>query len=143
DWLEVTGPDGTVLARGHDRGNFGVSLAGDALVSSALAGRPLAAVTALSPPDTGLALLAASPVVFEGKILGAVRGGVRLDQTFVQRLKALPTADLAVFGAHGEGLASTFPGARLPSVDTSATAEVSIGGGPYRIGAVGLSGVHD
>ena len=140
DWLEVTGKDGTVLARGHDRGTFGIALASDPLVGAALTGQSMAAVTALAPPDTGLALLAAAPVLFEGRVLGSVRGGVRLDAPFVDRLKALTGADLAVLAPDGAQLASTFPRGTVAAPDTGATAEAALGGTPYRVGAIPLVG---
>src|SRR5438093_1177825 len=55
-WLELTDDKGTVLARGHDRGSFGMSLASDPLVAAALSGQTLSAITELTPPDSGLAL---------------------------------------------------------------------------------------
>jgi signal transduction histidine kinase len=189
DWLEVTDADGVVLARGHDRGTFGLDLARDPVIAAALAGQPLAAigqlgttdtlairepvtaeaadsaavatadtaviapapapVPTLAPPDSGLALLAASPVVFEGRVVGVVRGGERLDAPFLARLEALSGAKVAVVGASGEVLATTMDppaaklvAARIAHIGDDSTATLDLSGAPYRFGAFSLVGLE-
>src|SRR5690349_15170383 len=93
DLLEVTDAAGTVLARGQSRGDFGDSLASDPLVAAGRRGTSLAAVSQLAGPDSGLAILAAAPVVFEGQVLGVVRGGDRIDRSFIHRMRLLSGAD--------------------------------------------------
>ncbi len=150
DWLEIVGPDGSVLARGHDRGSFGLALAADPLVAGALTGQPLAAFVPLAPPDSGLALLAAAPVAFEGRILGAVRAGPLLDAGFVLRLHNLSGADVAVVGAGDRLLVSSFPsdpgeGGALARTASSAgpdsTAGLTLADVPYRMGGLPLEGI--
>jgi two-component system nitrogen regulation sensor histidine kinase NtrY len=136
DWLEVTDADGTVLARGHDRGSFGLALAEDPLVGAALTGQAMAAVTPLAAPDSGLALLAAAPIAFERQVLGSVRGGTLLDQDFVDRGRALTGADLAVLPSSGRTTASTFAGGP-PASDSG---ETVVAGIPYRVGSIPLVG---
>jgi signal transduction histidine kinase len=160
DRLEVTDAQGRVLARGHARGDFGDSLAADPLIAAGLTGSSLSAVSVLSPPDSGLAILAAAPVVFEGKVLGVVRGGDRFDRPFVTRLRLLSGADLAVIDSAGHEQATSFlpvdgrPDAVARTLDRAAapvpadqreevrdsTAELEIDGLPYRIGALPLVG---
>ncbi len=160
DWLEVTDPAGTVLARGHARGDFGVSLADDPLVAASMTGTPLAAVTTLVPPDSGMAILAAAPVMFEGRILGVVRGGELLDRSFATRLRMLSGADLAVIDSLGHEHATTFlpdpsgPGAvaralarprAAASPDSEAEARdstiaISLDDVPFRLGVLPLMG---
>jgi nitrogen fixation/metabolism regulation signal transduction histidine kinase len=153
-WLEVTDADGMVLARGHDRGAFGFSVADDPLVAAALTGLSLAAVIPLAPPDSGLALLAAAPVSFQGEILGVVRGGDLLDGTFVGHVHTLAGAEIAVLDSLGRTLASSLPAsaaafaaataARAPRADADAEEDTTLrivhDGVPYRVAAVPLAG---
>ena len=154
DWLEVTDPAGTVLARGHARGDFGVSLATDPLVAASMTGTPFAAVTALAAPDSGLALLAAAPVMFEGKVLGVVRGGSLIDRAFVTRMRLLSGADLAVIDSAGHEHATTFmPDPAHPVAQAldraprdsangapDSTVALNLEAVPYRIGELPLIG---
>jgi nitrogen fixation/metabolism regulation signal transduction histidine kinase len=165
DWLEVTDSAGTVLARGHSRGDFGVALADEPLVAAARRGTSLAAISNLVPPDSlgamadsGLAILAATPVVFEGNVLGVVRGGTRLDRSFANRLGILSGADIAVIDSSGQVRASTFipdptqpfavvraldgPTAPLDSgiVLRDSTREIRLESVPFRVGALNLMG---
>jgi nitrogen fixation/metabolism regulation signal transduction histidine kinase len=149
DWLEVTDAEGVVLARGHDRGTFGLELSEDPIIAAALSGQPLAAVSELAPPDSGLALLAANPVVFEGRVLGVVRGGVLLDTEFLTRLKALSGAELEVVGAGGAISASTLApdlgarvAARVAGLAPDSTVAFELERVPYRLGALPLVGLE-
>ncbi|MGH7724142.1 MAG: ATP-binding protein [Candidatus Eiseniibacteriota bacterium] len=138
DWLEITGPDGVVLARGHDRGSFGLNLSSDPLIAGALTGQPLSAFVPLVPPDSGLALLAAAPVTFEGRVLGTVRVGPLLDSGFVLRLRNLSGAHLAVVGPSERLFVSSFP---ADGRDTHALARAAAAAGPESTATLTLSGV--
>jgi nitrogen fixation/metabolism regulation signal transduction histidine kinase len=148
DWLEVTDKEGVVLARGHDRGTFGVDLSHDPIIAAALSGQPLSAIGEFAAPDSGLALLAASPVVFEGRVLGVVRGGVLLDAGVLARLEALSGVELAVVGADGRVVASTLGADDARRVATAlrpvagdSTIALELYGVPYRLGAIPLPGL--
>ncbi len=166
DWLEVTDSAGIVLARGHARGDFGISLAEDPLVAAARRGTSLAAISTPTPPDSAitaadssLAVLAAAPVVFEGSVLGVVRGGALLDRSFIHRLRLLSGADIAVIDSAGRERASTFlpdssqpqavvhaldrPTAFDPSDTTEvpdSTREIRLEAVPFRVGSFALMG---
>lgn len=162
DRLEVTDSSGIVLARGHARGDFGDSLAIDPLVAAGRRATSLAAVSMLTAPDSGLAILAASPVVFEGNVIGVVRGGQLLDRPFIHRLRLLSGADIAVIDSAGRERASTFlpdstqPRAvvsaldRAPAITPAAhdsetiahdsTSEIRLETVPFRVGALSLTG---
>jgi two-component system, NtrC family, nitrogen regulation sensor histidine kinase NtrY len=146
DWLEVANDSGSVLARGHDRGAFGFPVADDPLVAAALTGQSMAAVVPLAPPDTGLALLAAAPVVFEQQVIGIIRGGDRLDRAFVTHVHTLAGAQVTVFGQDGALLATSLPasaaGQLVGAVPMSPDSAVRIvaDGVPYRIAVLPLAG---
>jgi nitrogen fixation/metabolism regulation signal transduction histidine kinase len=147
DWLEVANDSGFVLARGHDRGAFGFSVADDPLVAAARTGQSLASVVLLAPPDTGLALLAAAPVVFEETVIGVIRGGERLDRAFVTHVHTLAGAQVAVLAQDGQLLASSLPDAAsaalahvtAPTSPDSALRVVA-DGVPYRVAGLPLAG---
>jgi nitrogen fixation/metabolism regulation signal transduction histidine kinase len=160
DRLEVTDANGTVLARGHARGDFGDSLAQDPLIAAGRRGTSLAAISPFAGPDSGLAILAAAPVVFEGAVLGVVRGGDRIDRTFIHRMRMLSGADLAVIDSSGNETASTFlpdstqPRAVVTALDRpteiaptdsgaapqDSTREIHLHDVPFRVGALALAG---
>ncbi|MEO6463695.1 MAG: HAMP domain-containing protein, partial [Candidatus Eisenbacteria bacterium] len=146
DWLEVANDSGSVLARGHDRGAFGFPVADDPLVGAALTGQAMAAVVPLAPPDTGLALLAAAPVVFEQQVIGIIRGGDRLDRAFVTHVHTLAGAQVTVFGQDGRLLATSLPasaaGRLVGAVPMSPDSAVRIvaDGVPYRVAVLPLAG---
>jgi nitrogen fixation/metabolism regulation signal transduction histidine kinase len=146
DWLEVADDSGFVLARGHDRGSFGFPVADDPLVAAALTGQSMAAVVPLVAPDTGLALLAAAPVVFAGEVVGMVRGGDRLDRAFVTRVHTLAGAQVAVIAPDGSLLASSLPpgaaGALVRAIAASPESALRVVAGdvPYRVASLPLAG---
>jgi signal transduction histidine kinase len=146
DWLEVVDDSGHVLARGHDRGAFGFPVADDPLVAAALTGQSMASVVPLSPPDTGLALLAAAPVAFETEVIGVIRGGDRLDHAFVTHVHALAGAQVAVIAPDGRVLASSLGGplgsalARATPTAPDSAIRVDAAGVPYRVASLDLPG---
>jgi len=154
DWLEVTDKAGIVLARGHARGDFAESLATDPLIAAAIAGQALTAIAPLATPDSGLALLAAAPVTFEGQFIGVVRGCDRLDRAFASRLATLSGAAVAVIDSAGHEGATTFPVAignpvaledsltlrRRADGSVDSTREVTLDDVPYRVGDFQLEG---
>ncbi len=156
-WLEVTDAEGMVLARGHDRGAFGFSVADDPLVAAARTGLSLAAVVPLAAPDSGLALLAAAPVTVQGTIVGVVRGGDLLDRSFVGHVHTLAGAQIAVLDSAGRSLAASLPEGALAfaaataprppaaakadeAAEEDSTTRIVFDGVPYRVAAVPLEG---
>ncbi len=146
DWLEVANDSGIVLARGHDRGAFGFLVADDPLVAAALTGQSMAAVVPLAPPDTGLALLAATPVVFENVVIGVLRGGDRLDHAFVTHVHTLAGAQVAVVGPDGRllvaslGAAAATSLARATASSPDSALRIVADGVPYRVASLPLAG---
>jgi len=146
DWLEVADDSGFVLARGHDRGTFGFSVREDPLVAAARTGQSMAAVVALAAPDSGLALLAAAPVVFAEEVVGVVRGGDVLDRSFVTHVHTLSGAQVAVLLTDGRVMASSLPQdataalARAVVASPDSARRVTAGGVPYRVASLPLAG---
>jgi two-component system nitrogen regulation sensor histidine kinase NtrY len=103
DFLAVQGPDGGVLANdaSHEIGPRGVSLTRTA------------------------------PIVFEGRPVGAVVGGLAVDSTLLAAMKRAGGIDLVLQDADGEVLAST-AGAGIDSVPAApVVARVKLGGRSY------------
>jgi nitrogen fixation/metabolism regulation signal transduction histidine kinase len=104
--------------------------------------------------------MAAAPVVFEGAVIGVVRGGVLLDRGFIHRMRLLSGADIAVIDSAGQERVSTFlPDSTQPRAVVNAldkvfppeprdsgdappdtTREIRLEGVPFRVGALALSG---
>ena len=65
---------------------------------------------------SGLALDARAPVLYAGGRVGAVRGGVRVDSTFLARLQRLSGLELLLRDAQGRVLATTLRGREAPAM---------------------------
>jgi signal transduction histidine kinase len=81
---------------------------------------PVAADSGLSvlamPNTSGLALDARAPIVYAGARVGLVRGGVRVDSTFLARLQRLSGLELLLRDAQGHVLATTLRGREAPAM---------------------------
>jgi len=96
DFATVTNPKGVVLFRSHNPEKFGDSVAAQANVASAMKGKALAAVeqgTAIP-----LSARAGAPVYLEGKMVGVISTGIRLDTpAFVDAMKDRFGTDFTIF----------------------------------------------
>ncbi len=97
--LIVVDNDGRVLARGEDRERVGDSLSSDGMVERGLLGKEVASVVVkdgvLSPE---VLVKAVSPVVVDGKTVGAVVAGIKIDNAFVDGIKLATGLEAAVYG---------------------------------------------
>jgi two-component system, NtrC family, nitrogen regulation sensor histidine kinase NtrY len=111
DYLAIVGPDGKVLARGHDPGLFGDDLSGDPVFAEALKGQKVQSLAKIH--DSGediLTVVAMTPIWFENReLIGVLVGGTSLDEEFCSHLRDLSGAEILLV----EGnilLAKTIPG---------------------------------
>lgn len=96
DFITVTGPDGTVLARAHESGQSGGSAASRPTVAQALKGNAASALELGG--DAPLAAAGSAPILLDGALVGAVQTGVRLDRTdFVDDVKKRFDVDVTIF----------------------------------------------
>ncbi len=97
--LIVVDKDGQVLARGEDKERLGDSLSSDVLVRRGLADQEVVSVVvkdgALAPE---VLVRAVVPIIFEGNNIGAVITGLKIDNTFVDGIKAATGLEAAVYG---------------------------------------------
>jgi len=141
NYLVVVDPEGKILAQGHETSMFGVSLAEDQIVRQALLGQQVhsLALRNLSGSDE-LMLLAAAPVWFKNRAIGAVIGGNIFDEAFLNDLKALSGAEL-ILSVNNQIRESTIAGQtdRL-AIDTSSNriSSINLGGVPFKSGSFGL-----
>jgi len=95
-----------VVARGEDAQKYGDSLSGDAAVTKALSKEDVSGIIVsegvLSPE---LSVRAATPIVSNGTVLGAVLVGTQLDTAFVDGLKHSTGLEASLYG--GTQLSST------------------------------------
>jgi len=146
DYLIIVDPRGDVLAQGHDPTIFGISLADDMVVSEALSGQQVHSLGVRDfKGEPEMMLLAASPVWFKNRSIGAVIGGIIIDDSYLYDLKELSGAEL-ILVRDGIIKGSTIPGNldQVP-VDTSSNkiSSVDLGGVPYKFGAFGLTDFSD
>lgn len=107
-FLAVTDQNGNVLMRAEDREKIGDNLGSDSVIKSALSGKKLSTVIAVS----GIFLptvevKAAVPIVTYGVVRGAVATGFLVDNAFVDGVKSTTGLDVAVF-ADRRRAATTF-----------------------------------
>jgi nitrogen fixation/metabolism regulation signal transduction histidine kinase len=95
---------------------------------------------------SGLALDARAPIPYAGASVGWVRGGVRVDSTFLARLRRLSGLELLLRDAGGRVLATTLAGREAPAMRPAdpSIGRVHLGGQTYltrevdlRLGAEG------
>lgn len=87
-FLIITSDSGQVLARGEDRERIGNSLSDDPLVKRALLNQPASSVVTrdgVLAPEISIA--AATPIVKDGTVIGAVMMGTTIDNAFADGVK--------------------------------------------------------
>ena len=92
------------------------------------------------PSAAALVLDARAPILYVGARVGLIRGGVRVDSTFLARLQRLSGLELLLRDERGRVLASTLRGGWAPrarGADTTVAA-VSLGGRSYLTREAGL-----
>ncbi len=96
DFVTLSDPKGMVLLRSHQPEKFGDSVASQANVKAAMEGKVLAAVEAGTAVP--LSARAGAPVYLEGKLVGVVSTGIRLDTpAFVDAMKERFGTDFTIF----------------------------------------------
>ncbi len=96
DYLVLVGPDGKVLARGHDPGFFGDNISSDPFFADALKGQKAQSLskTKIGGSDV-LTVLAATPVWFENsEMIASIVGGRTINEDFCRNLKDLSGAEI-------------------------------------------------
>ena len=85
-----------------------------------------------APDSTAVAVAGFAPVLYDGRPQGMLRGGIRLDTTYLGRLKESSGVDLALSNAAGGLVASTRPdGAAPPAARLERSVPVELGTAPY------------
>jgi len=69
------------------------------------------ASTAVVPDEPPLALAASAPVIYQGRPVGRVRGGLALNQSYLEGLKQTSGVELVIRDSTGRAIATTLPGA--------------------------------
>ncbi len=146
DYLVIVDPRGNVLAQGHDPTIFGISIANDMVVSEALSGQQVHSLGVRDfKGESEMMMLAASPVWFKNRAIGAVVGGIIIDDSYLYDLKELSGAELILI-RDGIIKGSTISGNlnQVP-IDTSSNkiSSVDLGGVPYKFGVFGLTDFSD
>ena len=117
DYLAVADTAGRVVADASLAAPVGGRAASDPLDVETL---PASADSGLSvltlPSGSGLALDARAPIPYADSRAGFVRGGVRVDSTFLARLQRLSGLELLLRDAHGRVLATTLKGREAPAM---------------------------
>ncbi len=128
DFLQVADTSGAVIAEGTpavmaavDRGWLRIGVP-DRLAPAGVAVERVEGVPAL-------ALVARSPVLYQGARVGLVRGGVVIDSLFLARLKLTSGVDLALRDAGGRLVAATLEG--LGDAAPSETKPTRVAGRSY------------
>ena len=96
DYLIVVGPNGMVLARGHDPGFFGDNLSSDPVFAEALKGQKVQSLDKVDfSGDNILTSMGLAPIWYNnGELVGAVGGGEFLDDQFCADLRSLSGAEI-------------------------------------------------
>jgi len=112
-YVELCDRQGRVVANTEYPALYDVDRSADPLVRAALAGRT---VEGIHYGDDGFRITAVTPVDYEpGRRIGTLSTGVRMDGAFVENLKNLSRAELAVLDAEGRVRASTLDEAPAPT----------------------------
>ena len=97
---------GQVLARGEERDRVGDSISSNSLVKRTLIGESLSSLTS---QDSVLApkilVQSSSPIISEGKTIGATIEALSIDNNFLDGIKKLTGLEISVYG--GEKLSAT------------------------------------
>jgi len=113
DFLAVIGPDGVVLARGHDPGFFGDNLSSDPVVAEALKGQKVQSLDKInSGGDDALISMGLAPIWYNNsELIGVIAGGEFLDDQFCRNLQILSGAEILLV-EEDRLLAKTIPGSQ-------------------------------
>jgi signal transduction histidine kinase len=121
DVLEWIGPGGLVVAAAEDAPPDSVFAGADAaggtgdLVGAARLASPASGTSVEEEPGRGaLLLIARAPVTVRGAAAGLLRGGVRMDGTWLARQRGAADIELALRGAGGATAASTLAATLQP-----------------------------
>lgn len=141
DYIVVADPHGKVLSQGHEPTAFGFSVTDDPVISEALSGQQVHSLgTREIKGQPEMMMMAVAPVWFKDRVIGAVAGGVIIDESYLENLKGLTGAELILVRDNViEG--STIPGKaneirlRIKSKDIYTTV---LGGIPYNFGSFPL-----
>ncbi len=139
--IEVTDARGRVLARGHQPGRAGDDKSAAPDVAAALSGRP-GLGNVMSPSTNELAIGAALPVMQDGRVVGTVKAGTRLNANTATMLGELAGGEALLF-VNGVLLGSTVPGLTTQSLPAELLAAARAGGSavPLTV-SLGDRGVH-
>ena len=96
DYLIIVGPDGKVLARGHDPGFFGDNIASDPVINEALKGQKVQSLDRVEfGEDTVLTSMGLAPIWYNNtELVGVIGGGEFLDDRFCEYLRVLSGAEI-------------------------------------------------
>jgi methyl-accepting chemotaxis protein len=96
DFVTCSNSEGTVVFRSHNPEKFGDSVASQANVKAAMGGKILAAMEAGTAVP--LSARAGAPVYLDGRLVGVISTGIRLDTpVFVDTMKERFAADFTIF----------------------------------------------
>jgi signal transduction histidine kinase len=97
DYLVVTDPAGTVLAQGHEPTILGFSAISDSLIKFAVRGQEVHTLGVREIKGRSEALiLAATPVWFRNRVVGAVEIGTIINENQLNALKGISAAELVL-----------------------------------------------
>lgn len=97
DYLLVTDPSGTALAQGHEPTILGFKAVSDSLISMAIRGQEVHTLGIRNIKGRAEALtLAATPVWFRNRVIGAVEVGIIINENQLNALKGLSSAELVL-----------------------------------------------
>jgi len=104
--LVVVDENGQVLARGEDRDRTGDSLSDDSLIKRALIGEQISSLVskegAIAP---SVLVRAATPIISEENVIGAVVVAITLDNSFLDGIKEFTGLEAGIYG--GDILSAT------------------------------------
>lgn len=107
-FLAITNQDGEVLMRAEDREKIGDNIGSDSVVKSALSGQRLSTVVTRSGVFLPIVeIKAATPIIINNEVKGAVVTGFLVDSAFVDGVKRTTGLDVTVF-ADRRRAATTF-----------------------------------
>jgi hypothetical protein len=117
DYLAVTDTAGRVIADASFAAPVGGRAASEAFDVASLPATADSGLAVLAlPSGSGLALDARAPIPYAESRVGLVRGGVRVDSTFLARLQRLSGLELLLRDARGRVLATTLAGREAPAM---------------------------
>ena len=134
DYLAVTDTLGRVLADASLALPAGGHAPAEAIEAESLPAAPDSGLGLLAlPRAAALVLDGRAPIPYVGARVGLVRGGVRVDSTFLARLQKLSGLELLLRDEQGRVLATTLHGGLVPRSRASDTtvAQVALGGRTY------------